>query len=211
MAEISNNFLAVLLVIAIMIAIVGAWTSIDKVERLAGLTGFGTQGYVNLTIANMTNLNVTATSCDFGTGAVNAASTYAILASNGTVLNWNSTGTSTNMSIKNDGNQNVSVNVTSDKTLAQFLGGGSWTEYRMFGGVKEPGACINGTIIFATCGTAWPCWPGTNMSTTSTLLCNNLSAAESTDEMYVGCYLVISDNTPAGTKNALWTFTATSL
>lgn len=211
MKEISNNLLAALVVFTIIIVIIGVWTSIERVNNLSKLTGRGTQGYVNVTIANMTNLNVTATDCDFGTGTINISSTFAILASNGTIYYWNGTGTSANMSIRNDGNQNVSVNVSSTKDAAGFLGGGSNIEYRMFADDKDPGSCVNGTFLFATCGTPWPCWPGTNMSSTQVVVCNNLSATESTDEMWVGCYLRIADNTPGGSKTDTWTFSATAL
>ena len=205
MAEISNSFLAVLLVIAIMIAIVGAWTSIDKVNRLVGITGMGTSGYVNLTIANMSSLNVTATECNFGVGAVNAGSTSAILASNGTVVNWNSTGTSTNMSLKNDGNQNFSVNVSSGKNTTTFLGGGSTLmAYKVWyaGNKSTSGGCLS-----------WPAaaiFPGIEINTTASIkICDNLGTATGWDEFFVGCYIGISDNTPAGSKTDTWTFTAT--
>jgi len=207
MAEVSNSFLAVLLVIAILVAVVGAWTSIDKVNRLAGITGFGTTGFVNVTIANMTNLNVTATECNFGVGAVNASQTYAILASNGTITNWNASGTSTNMSIRNDGNQNVTINVTSGKNTMAFLGGGSTKlAYKIFAGQKDGAACIT-----------WPyqnaniTYPGIEINATGYQICGNLSSADANDEMWVGCYLEISDNTPPGQKTDTWTFTATQV
>lgn len=208
MKEPSNKFLAILLIVSMAVAVFGAFTSLSMIKEL---TGFGTQGYVNVTIANMSSLNVTTTDCNFGVGAITATQTYAILASNGTILNWNSTGTNTNMTLRNDGNQNLSINVTSGKTLAAFLGGGSNTEYRMWASVKDAGACTNGTILFATCGTPYPCWPGTNMTTASVMVCNNLSTPDTVDEISVGCYIRISDNTPAGSKTDTWTFTGTAL
>jgi len=202
MKEISNNLLAALVVFAVIILIIGFWTSMDRINNLAKVTGRGTSGYVNVTIANMTNINVTATDCNFGSGTVNASSTYAIIASNGTSIFWNGTGTDQNMSLRNDGNQNVTVNVSAGKDATGFLGGGTGIEYKMFAGVKDSADSCTGTISI---------YPGTTMSTTSVIVCQNMSSPDALDEIWVGCYLKIADNTPGGSKTDTWTFSATAI
>ncbi len=196
--DLSNRFLAVLLIVAMLVSLGGTLYSI---ARLNLMSGFGTSGFVNVTISNWTNLNVTAVDCDFGSGAVNASYTYAILASNSTITNWNGTGETTNMSIQNDGNVNITVNVSSGKNTSTFLGGGTRQAYKIFAGNKDGVACTG--IPTAAL------YPGIEINTSGNAqICSNLSPLDTADEMWVGCYLEIADNTPPGSKTDTWTFTA---
>ena len=140
--DISNKFLAFLLVIAIIVTIVGAWYSIDKVNKLVLITGYGTEGYVNVTIENLTAINVTATDCNFGSGYVTNSTAWAILNpgdSSGNCsaspykANWTNTTTYAPecMVVRNDGNMRAGINVSSTKDAAGMIGGTS-PEYKVW-------------------------------------------------------------------------------
>ncbi|MEM4215261.1 MAG: hypothetical protein QW484_02780 [Candidatus Pacearchaeota archaeon] len=205
MAEVSNGFLALLIVIAIVIAIVGAWTSIDRVNRLATITGYQTsgKGYVNVTISNQTIINVTATDCNFGSGYVTPPAAYAILASNGTALNWTGGGTSNSLIIRNDGNVNVKVDVSSGKNNTEFFGGDfSYDAYKAwsFQELMFQSGCVGNL-------TETP----VDMDKSNKTMCTNLSVgggAPGDDEFSVGCYLEIGQDVTPGLKTDVWTFWA---
>ncbi len=213
--NISNKALLILFVTAVLVTILGSVISVSSINKASKLslgrlmTGRGTSGYVNVTIIGSSVLNVTATECDFGSGAVNASYTYAIVASNGTITNWNGTGTSTNMSIQNDGNSNLSVTMTAGKNAVSFLGGGTRIAYNVFAGNKDGVACTglpNVVQYYSMIYNGSTGYNGTAANATSVTICSNFSSSDP-DEMWVGCYLEIADNTPPGTKTDTWTFT----
>ncbi|MCL6500808.1 MAG: hypothetical protein K6T16_02115, partial [Candidatus Pacearchaeota archaeon] len=83
--DVSNKFLAFLLVIAILVTVIGTWYSLSKVGQLTGITGLQT-GYVNVTITGKTQINVTQPYCGFGSGHVTPGYAFAVLhPGNGTV------------------------------------------------------------------------------------------------------------------------------
>ncbi|UZE93952.1 MAG: hypothetical protein IB618_00020 [Candidatus Pacearchaeota archaeon] len=212
MAEISNKFLVFLLVVAILVTIVGTWYSIDRVNRLAGVTGYGTAGYVNVTITGKISINITQPYCGFGSGHVTEGYDYAILAPGSTgeppccelgdtKANWTNTTSYAPdcMVIKNVGNTNAKINVSSDKDAATMIGGSSpnvtvWFED------KTSDACIGGAGLIG--------YPGSEISTANITICNSLDTTN--DEMYVGCYLKIPKDAIASAKTAEWTFTGTA-
>ena len=203
--QISNNFLAVVLVITLVVSVAGIWMATDRINKLATITGYAEYGYVNLSITSFTSINVTETDCNFGSGYVEAGANYAILASNGTVIDWNGTGTSSSIIVRNDGNQNVSLNVTSGKNKTEFFGGGTSIDYRAwsFHGVSQTG-CIGDLTDY----------PGVEMDKTPKTMCTKLfhgSGLFGDDEVSIGCYLQVSVDTPTGAKTDTWTFTASAV
>jgi len=211
--DISNKFLAFLLVIAIIVMIVGAWYSINKINSLALITGYGTEGYVNLSITNYTSINVTATNCNFGSGYVTAGQNFATLNPGDGVgdcsdpgaysVDWTNTSEYNPdcIEVKNDGNRMVEVNVSSSKTAATFFGGGTSPAYKMWSMDKEASSCKFGLGLVA--------YNGTVMDTTEKIACSCLQNEDDNDELYTGCYLEVPNDAPTGDKGDVWTFTAT--
>jgi len=211
--NVSNKFLAFLLVISIVVTLIGTWYSIDKVNKFATLTGFGTEGYVNITITNFTSINVTATDCDFGSGYVNAGKLYAVLNPGDDTGNCSATAYSENwtnastynpqcMVVENDGNYGAIINVSSSKNADTFLGGASsLNDYRVWSDVKDEGggsSCYGGGVLYN----------GLEMNTSDRTICDCLYNNDTADELYVGCYLQIPNGAPTGLKTDTWTFTA---
>ncbi|MEM4152571.1 MAG: hypothetical protein QXK80_00400 [Candidatus Pacearchaeota archaeon] len=209
MAEVSNGFLALLIVIAIVIAIVGAWTSIDRVNRLATITGYQTsgKGYVNVTISNQTIINVTATDCNFGSGYVTPPAAYAILASNGTKINWTGDVLSNSLIIRNDGNVDVKVDVSSGKNNTEFFEGDfSYDAYKAW---SFHGSCV--MIHPMASGCIGNLSNLTDMDKTNKTMCTRLwvgNGTGGTDAFCVGCYLEIGQDVTPGLKTDVWTFWA---
>ena len=200
--DISNKFLAFLLVVAIVISVVGVWYSVDRLNRFIGITGFGTEGYVNVTISTMAEINVTQTDCNFGSGYIQAGAATGLIESNGTIINWSGSGTGANLVIENTGNQNVTVNVTSGKTLAQFYGvdcSGDDCEYRAWSTNNNTGSCLGGLQSH----------PGADMDTTNRTMCTTLQPETAQDSINVHCRLLLSDTIPTGSKTDTWTFYGT--
>ncbi len=214
MADISNKFLMFLLVIVILVSIVGTWYSIDRVNKLASLTGYGTAGYVNVTIGGRTEINVTQPYCGFGSGYVTEGFDFAVLhpGIGATPCDIKTTDTGDNwtnttfydvdcMEIINVGNTNVKVNVSSGKTAANFIGGSS-PEYKVWSeGHDVHNGCQSGLIDFNK---------REDMDTTNKTICANLTATILATKMYAGCYLKISKDAPAEVKTDTWTFTIAS-
>jgi len=206
--DVSNKFLAFLLVIAIVVTLVGTWYSIDKVSKFSAITGFGTEGYVNITLSNFTNINVTATDCDFGSGYVQAGQTSAELSSNGTNNSWQGPQTADSMNIQNDGNRDVQLNVSSGKNAATFFGGGTSPSVKVWsyeGYLIGSGGCDDAGLVS---------YPGTEMDTTEITICANLTAGTGSiedDMVHAGCYLIVPNDSPTGAKTDTWTFTGTAL
>jgi len=217
MADISNKFLVFLLVIAILVTVVGTWYSIDRVSRLASLTGYGTAGYVNVTIGGRTEINVTQPYCGFGSGYVTEGYEFAVLHPGDkgigdtapycqepvdTKDNWtNTTAYAPNcIALENVGNTYAKINVSAGKDAASFIGGSS-PEYKVWSENKDGLACIGTLVTFAN---------RASMSTSNVTLCTNLSKAVGHTNMYAGCYLKIPKDAVANAKTDTWTFTATS-
>ena len=108
--EVSQKVMIVLLTVAIVFLAVGTFFNIENISRF---TGYGQTGYVNVTINTLTAINVTSTDCNFQSGYINPNASSALLESNGTITGWSGAGTSTTINVRNDGNRNVSLNVSS--------------------------------------------------------------------------------------------------
>ncbi len=202
--EISHKILGVLLIVAIVVSVGGAFWNIDRIGKIALITGKGSSGFVNLTVNTLTSINITATDCDFGSGYINVGSTSALLESNGTVTNWSGAGTVYSLVVRNDGNKNITVNVSSGKTLSDFYGGncsGGGCTYQFWSADNESGSCVSGLVAY----------PGANMDTTNITACSEMDNLDGTDELLVHCRLALYQSIPVGAKTDTWTFWATSL
>jgi len=96
------------------------------------VTGFSTSndtGDVNLSITAQASLRFTTSTCNFGSGSVEEESIYATAWSNATSMNATVgvgdefKGCSTGLVVRNDGDVDLSVDVESSLTAAEFIGG----------------------------------------------------------------------------------------
>jgi hypothetical protein len=148
MDEISNRTLAILLIAAIVISLGGTLISLNQLDRLKTISITGMQTYneslgnVSLLISDVTWINFTVYTCNFGSGFVTAAvctmnsSPYENVT--GCSDNWDpATGCNGALELKNIGNNNVTLNMSWALSQTNFLGSSSaefW--YRMANGTR---------------------------------------------------------------------------
>jgi hypothetical protein len=201
---ISHGVLAAFLVTAIILSVIGTFWNVDRINKINKFTGYGQTGYVNVTINTLTAINVTSTDCNFQSGYINPNASSALLESNGTITGWSGAGTSTTINVRNDGNTNLSLNVSSGKTLAQFYGIDCSSEnclYQFWSTNNETGACTSGLQAY----------PGANMDTNNKTVCSYMRFEDGNDDVYIHCRLNITQSIPIGAKTDTWTFYATGL
>ncbi len=185
MAEISNTTLAVLVVTALLVVVGGTLLN-------GGLTGFATSdtGTVNLTINSTLAIQVAPGlgSISFGTcnprpGASYWCSSNDTAACSGTNSLGNCSGDTTTpqyIRVDNAGNVNASVNVTSECTAANLIGGTS----PLFQFVTT--AC-NGTGV-----STW-----TSLSSTTAAACDNVAYRGGQMQFYVN--ITVPNDASGGT------------
>ena len=213
--DVSNKFLAVLLVVAIVITLIGTIYSVDRLSKLGFISGTDVFGFVNVTISNQTTINVTATNCNFGTGYVTSPYSFAELASSDdgdtggggctdTDIKGNWTNTTAYdpecMAVRNDGNVWLKINMSATKDAAGMIGGTS-PQYKVWSQDLEASSCYSGAKNYSS---------RVDVSTVNVTLCNYLNPSNASDELSVGCYLKVPDNA-WGAKSDVWTFWASSM
>ncbi len=143
-----DKLLLFIAVVALSIAFLAAAFTYFSVGNLVlRISGYGTTGYTNLTVETLASVNFTTHTINWGSGRVSAASTAASLTtySTGNVTggNWTLT-TAGGLRLENDGNVNVSVNLTVNKNASEFISGTSPAfEWNLT--ISEAGSCLNGS------------------------------------------------------------------
>ncbi len=205
---VSNKTLVFLLVIAILVSVIGTFYNISSVNKFALITGYQTEGNVNVNITERTEINITQPNCAFGSGYVTAPAAYAILHPNCTSVDVKDNWTNTTdyapdcMEVRNDGNIRLWINVSSGKNAADFIGGTS-PNVTMWSENKESLSCASGGAVNLVA------FPGVEMDTSNRSVCSCLYPGDSRDELYVGCRLKVPDNA-YGYKSDTWSFYATA-
>lgn len=203
--EISNKFLAFLLVIAIVISVFGTLYSTWTITRITWITPHVVTGIVNVTITNQTSLNVTETNCDFSSGYISIGYPSARLESNGTKINWTGSGSQNNDSllVENNGNVNITVNVSSNASLNDFYetpgcdAGSPACNVTTWSVNNKTGSCSSGLLAY----------PGSQIdNSTNVTVCTNLQSDDTKDTIFVRCGLFITTAVTTGDKVSTWTF-----
>ena len=203
--DISNKFLAFLLVIAIGITIVGVGYSVNKLNKIGLITGFATTdtGFVNITLGVNVSITATTNTVNFGSGFLNPIYDWVVLTTeDGTTVptNWSNTTVydATPLVIENDGNVNLTLNFSSDKDADAFIGGdGPYFKYASAN--KEAGACGSGLI---------DAYVDVTGGATTQWICTNMGSSTGLDEVYVNISLKIPTGVSSGAKAATLSFTA---
>ncbi len=153
--DISNKSLALFLIASILISAGGTFTALIKLDQLRGariLTGFATSapaGQANVTVTSQIALTAIASFMNFGGGFANGSTCRLNSTNTGLPIGNCTTFRDSNESIvvRNDGNSNLSINVSFDKTNATWIGGsnpGVWFD----ASDNETGSCANGTRMY---------------------------------------------------------------
>ncbi len=150
---------------------------------------------------NITSTNQISVYTSFGSNdsalsfmpVVPPAGGFVVLSSNETA---NTTGGKTGFLVRNDGNVNVSITVTSDKSASSFIGG-SAPLFQMFGAENKTGSC-QGINTSAQ-----------NLSASAITICPSLAFADTSDTIWGYIKVRIGSDAPPQTSTATLIFTST--
>ncbi len=216
--EISNNTLALFLIAAVAISVVGTFVSLDKLNTLSKLTatGFATsnsQATATLNISTTTSIKFSINSVDFGTGSVNTTGTYtnctmtinesSAITKVGCIGFNDTNAAGDTFIIENDGGTDLNVTLNSTKTAATFIGGNASIvsfQYAVSNNETASGNSCAGTLGLV----GW-----TEVNTSDRNICTNLTYLDGADTLRLGVRVVIPYDAISGAKTS--TFTATGV
>jgi hypothetical protein len=217
--EISNNRLAVILLIAVIISIGGTIVSLNKLNTLGkiktttGLVTVNSTGTTLLNISSVTSIRFSINTVDFGAGAVNTTLGFnnCTLSINGSStisktgcagFNDDNPSATDTFIIINDGNNFLNVTLNASANATDFIGGNaSVVAFQYALGENESGSCSGYSVSF-------PGW--TDVSTADPKICDNLSYQPTSNSIRVGIRIVVPANAPQGPKTATFTATGTA-
>jgi hypothetical protein len=189
--EISNNFLALLVVAALVVALAGLMMP-------AKMTGnAGNEGTLTGVLGEVTGINFTNDTVNFGTISVPSLTPSCEVDTEGNTNCTGDTAPANGFVVENTGNKDVALLLATGKDAAGLFGG---TEpvYQWKVSDKEPGSCTDVADAYVNVNTTAP----------GTEICSNFSAPQTRDEIYIDVRLVVpSDATPGAVTD---TFTATA-
>jgi len=197
----STDLLMIIAIIAVVFAAVNLVIIINKIGGIETLTGFAIDtGTANLSITGVAQINFTTYVIDWGSGYVNASELSCELNTNGINNCTDFTTVSTGLILENIGNVNVTLNLTSDKNAASFIGGSDVTPiYEWNVSESEAGSCQPATNITSY----------TTVTTTSQLACEQFGY-DTLDTLEIDLKVVIPSDA-VGTKGSTITATATAI
>lgn len=221
MADLSNNSLALILVVSVAVFLIGVYVSVSHSDDNY-LTGYAVStktGQAQLTVTSVTELTNQMTSMNWGSGYINQS--Y----DNCTIDSENNVGVgcsqfsavSTGFLLENTGNTNVSVNYSSNKDAASFIGG-TGPEFKIKispNSVESQSGESSNADSAASCENGWSPSSYTEVTTGGSFLCGSISTYPFSFEAHrdaavVDVKLVIPEDAAIEAKTATLTFNAVS-
>jgi hypothetical protein len=191
--EISNNFLALLVVVAIVVVLAGFMMP-------AKITGnAGNEGTLTGTLGTTTAINFTNDTINFGTIQVPGLAPSCQV---DTETNSNCSGDTAPANgfvVENTGNVDVSLQLATGKNAADLLGGTGPVYQWKVTNVTEPGSCKGAASAYVN----------VNKTSPGTTICTNFSAYSTRDSLEINVKLVIGSDVAPGAKTDTFTATAT--
>lgn len=218
MKEISNQTLAFLLVLAVVISLGGTFLSLKKLDQLtrgSGLIGYATSstlGAVNVSVSDTTQINFSAANISWGSGSVKPGQSNCTLNTR-TANSFGCTGFNTvnsQLQIDNIGNNNVELNITFNKNKSAFIGGNSSLHKYMFKTSNgSTGGCL-GQISYDNVFYEVNSSTGDVVNMNATV-CTNLTYRPEAFQFNISINITIPFDAPVGQKDTLVTATAKSV
>ncbi|GBE19426.1 MAG TPA: hypothetical protein ENG87_03070 [Candidatus Pacearchaeota archaeon] len=207
----STNLLMIVAVVAVSLAAINLIVTINKVGDIQALTGYATDtATANLTVQGAASITFVISNISWGSGYVNESPiTFAVLDTVGNTINGTNWATvSTGLTLRNDGNNDVTINLSADKNSTQFIGGtaGNGPIFQWNVSNAEEGSCSNGGTNNATNITSF-----TDANITSQLACWNLSNDAASDLLRIDLRLEIPQDAAPGAKGVTITANATTI
>jgi hypothetical protein len=240
MRDVSNRTVLMLLFATIAISLGGTFITLNAVNDrlgtlgLAPVTGFAVvpNGTATVTISTTSSIIFTAATVAFGSGSVNTSAgnnCSLITLDQGTASGDNEgcdgfNELSNGFTVENDGNTNLTVELRSNKTAANFIGVGSalftWNVT-----LNESGACVNSSSAGA--GGRSSVYPNTSstdcggdttdcgsifeaVSTSDKVICPSLLFEDANDALNIDINITIPVDAPVGAKEVGLVVTGTA-
>lgn len=222
MAEhISNKTLAFLVFVAILVSLFGTFLSLNKLKYIGPaqpITGMGTTpaGNATLTVVTLSELNFTDKSVAWGAGYVNTSGGYTVCKLNTTDAYppasgcANFTQETTGLIIENDGNTNLTIQLSSNVSAGTDFIGGTNPAFRYNVSNNENFACLN------VSGNEHPwdfnaneSFKDVNTTGAGTIVCPRLQYTDANDSLKIHLHVEIPYDAPAAAWGALLTATGT--
>lgn len=197
-----NKYLIFMIValVAVSFVVVNLLITINEIGEIKKLTGYATDtGTANLTITSEASISFNNSVVNWGSGRVNDSASFAYIDTEGNIVDGNWTAVNNGLSIQNDGNVNVTLNISSSNDAAGFLGGTS-PSYKWKMTINETGACGPGLNITSY----------TDASIAGQVACINLGYLDVADLVNLQINLTVPDDA-IGTKGSIITATATAI
>jgi hypothetical protein len=197
----------VLAVLAVGFASVNSYYAFDKYSQISDLTGFGTSGYVNVTVSTVVSVNFTSDTINWGVGSIdNGQNNASLLAADAgatvTRGNWSTTGIRP-LSIENIGSTNVTLKLSSDKDASTLFGGtAAHRRYQLNVTSNDAGAC-NGALV-----SNLSLWRNPNTTSPGDQYCSQLGYIDTQDQVNISIILVIPYDGSTGALSSTLTATA---
>lgn len=203
-----NNFILILLFVAVFSVFIAVLISIFNWPlKISGFVTTTSTGEVNLTVETLAVINFTTNVINYGSGRVNSGATSAQLTTfstnNVSGGNW-TLQTAGGLRLQNIGNVNVSLNLTSSKNAASFIGGGTpgfqWNITNV-----EASSCLNTT---GTGDTGLNLNVFYNVNTTTTNFCPRFNYIDVSDTIRIDFNITVPPDSQTGALTTTITATA---
>lgn len=215
MEELSKNQLIFIAVFALVIVMTGSFLFYTKLggEKLTG--AMVEQAIARLNITSRASINFTISAVDWGSGYVNDTALYCLLNTEGANNALNCTNFSTvyqGLRLENDGNRNVEINISTNTSAAQFLGG-TGPEFMWKFANNESDSCASkgiGTNCITNVSALSP-QTYTSVATTSIMVCPCYRAANPSDFLNLELQLKVPSDSFTGVRESTITAVATAI
>lgn len=192
-----NNLLMIVAIVAVGVALINLGITINKIGDIKELTGYATGvGEANVTIISAASVSFITSSVDWAYGLVNEVPVFAYMDTEGHVVDGNWTNVTQGLTLQNDGNCNVTFNISTD-TAATFIGGtGPWYQIKLSDNETDSCGGFNSLSAY------------TNTTGSAQQACANLSYDTGRNTMDIDINITIPEDAVAEAKGTLLTVTA---
>jgi hypothetical protein len=191
--EISNNFLALLVVVAIVVVLAGFMMP----TKITG--NAGNEGTLTGTLGQTTAINFTNDTINFGTIQVPGLAPSCQVDTESNTNCSGATAPTNGFVVENTGNVDVSLQLATGKNAADLLGG-TGPVYQWKVSDKEAGSCVGAANAYVN----------VNKTSPGTEICSNFTAYSTRDALNINVLLVIGSDVSPGAKTDTFTATATA-
>jgi hypothetical protein len=192
--EISNNFLALLVVVAIVVVLAGFMMP-------AKITGnAGNEGTLYSVIGEVTGINFTNDTINFGTISIPSMAPSCEVDTESNTNCSGATAPANGFVVENTGNKDVALLLATGKDATDLLGGTTPT-YQWKVSDKDAGACTDAANAYVN----------VNKTAPGTEICSNFSSPQARDELNINVKLVVPSDAAPGAKTDTFTATATAI